>query len=298
MTPSHFRRQAVRDAAVLYRRAAAPIALSTLRRALRDGLPGAFEKPIRYLFTGTLTADERAIGRRIETLRTELRKKPSYLIGFSQESQPSKPYSGEWIDNVTSVPRDWGMCLFLLAKSSRARTILELGACAGISGCYLASADTSERFVTVEGSPQLAGLAASNLEQIAVSAKVVNATFDAAMDLLPKLAPIDLVYIDGDHTKAGRHRYFSRVQPFLTRGAIVVFDDLHYSEEMWQTWRELRQVPGVSWAVNFGRLGACVWDPARTAPARDLDLSPFTAWVRVGNRWKGLSELMGEWVNG
>lgn len=286
------RRDTVRTAAIVYRRLAAPLALPKVRRLLRDGLPEPFAAPIRYLFSGRLTAEDRAVVARVEGLRHAfLHQHSSVVVSASRNSEDQRTYSSQWIAEVSSIPPDWGTCLYLLAKNARARTILELGSCAGFSGCYLASAGSCERLITVEGSPGLAEIADGHLRQVTTRATVVNAFFDDALDDLPGMAPIDLVFIDGDHTHDGRHRYFGRVQPYLSRGALVVFDDLHLSEDMWQTWHELRQLPGVSWAINFGRIGACVWDPDHSAPARYLDLSPFTAWMRIGNRWKTTAEL-------
>ena len=288
------RRDTVRAAAIVYRRLAAPLALPKLSRLLRSGLPVQFAPAIRYLFSGTLSDDDRAVGARIESLRRALREKQrSYVVKLQKQGTAVREFSSEWLADVSSIPPDWGTCLYLLAKSARAKTILELGSCAGFSGCYLASSGC-ERLITVEGSPDLAAMATSHLGQITTRATVVNDLFDDALAALPEMAPVEMLFIDGEHTNAGRHRYFGRVQPYLSRGALVMFDDLHFSEEMWRTWHELRQVRGVSWAINFGRIGGCIWDPDHAGPARYVDLSPLTAWMRVGQRWKTLSELMSE----
>ena len=275
----------------MYRRLAAPLALRKVDRLLRDGLPAQFAEPIRYLFSGKLSAEDRAVGERVEALRRAFIERPSVVVGFSKLTTTQRTFSSDWLAYVSSIPADWGMCLYLLAKHAQARSILELGACAGFSGSYLASAPSCERFITIEGSAELAKIAGGHLRAITPRATVVNEVFDAALDDLPRIAPIDLLYIDGDHTNEGRHRYFGRVQPYLSRGALALFDDLHYSEEMWSTWHELRQTRGVSWAINFGRIGACVWDPGRREQARYLDLSPWTAWMRIGKRWKKPAEL-------
>jgi predicted O-methyltransferase YrrM len=186
------------------------------------------------------------------------------------------------IAQVTSVHPYWGMFLYLCASAVGAETILELGSCAGISGCYVASGTHCRRFITVEGSPELARLAEANIRQVASHAEVVNALFDDALDaILPTLGKgLDMAYIDGQHEKRSTLHYFKRLVPHLSSGAVVVFDDIQWSPDMWEAWQELSRWPGVSHAINVGRFGVCVWDGA--AMPKSFDLSLCTRFWRKG----------------
>jgi predicted O-methyltransferase YrrM len=177
------------------------------------------------------------------------------------------------VAQVSSVLPQWGAFLHLCANATGARTILELGAGVGISGCYLASGKNCQRFISVEGSPERAKLAKAHLCQIAHNVELVNASFDEALDrILPSLREgIDMAYIDGNKDKLANLRYFERITPYLNPGCVVVFDDIHWSPEMRGVWRMLRQRKGLSYAINAGRFGVCVWDGGEVQP-RTCDL--------------------------
>src|SRR5262249_33439927 len=143
-----------------------------------------------------------------------------------------------------------------------------LGSCAGISACYLAAASASSRVLTVEGSPDLAAVAAANLRVINPSARAVNAMFDEALDrLVPELSGfLDLVHIDGQHERASTIHYFQRLLPHLGLGALTIFDDIHWSDDMRRAWQDIAQTRGVSHAIDVGRYGICVWQGGAARP--------------------------------
>lgn len=169
---------------------------------------------------------------------------------------------------VSSVLPRWGILLYLFANATRAKTILELGSSAGISGCYLASGKYCQRFITVEGSPELSILAETHLLQIANNFEGVNASFNEALDkILPSLQNgLDMAYVDGDKDKCATLHYFERLTPYLNNGCVVVFDDIHWSSQMWEAWQILCQWEGLSFAINAGRFGVCLWSGGATQP--------------------------------
>ena len=121
----------------------------------------------------------------------------------------------EHIAKISSVTQRWGTFLYLCADAVGAKAILELGTCAGISGCYLASARSCERFVTIEASPAPAKLARLNLSRVSDHFTVINALFDEGLDEILR-GPgdrFDLVYIDGHHEKVPTAEVLARFLP-------------------------------------------------------------------------------------
>ena len=91
-----------------------------------------------------------------------------------------------------------GSLLHILARSVRAKRILELGTAIGYSGTWLARAlaDSGE-LVTVEHDPETAALARKNFEKTGVA---------------PKVRILDHVRVSGDHESVGRvHRRSPRI---------------------------------------------------------------------------------------
>ena len=122
-------------------------------------------------------------------------------------------------------------------------------------------------------------MAQANLKQIADHAVVINDLFD---DALPKLLPelehrVDLVYIDGQHDYEATLDYFERLAPFLKDGALLIFDDIHWSAGMWQAWLDLQKRARLSYTIDAGRVGICGWDSASAAP-KNYSISLFTGW--------------------
>ncbi|HKN83923.1 MAG TPA: class I SAM-dependent methyltransferase [Pyrinomonadaceae bacterium] len=279
-------RKVLSSARVAYRKTLASFGRHKLQKMLSDGLPRAFQYPLEFLFKHSLTQSDRKKVARVEQIRKAVE---THADGFEVINRDGKVCSlaAAQIAHQVSVNPEWGTFLYLCSTSFRARTILELGGCAGISGCYLASSEYCERFITVEASPELAALARSNINQISAKAEITNAQFDDALDqILPTLAKgLDLVYIDGHHKFEPTLHYFRRVKPYLNTSALVVFDDIHLSNDMWRAWKLLRTMKGVRYAIDAGRFGLFFWDGGSSVPA-DYNLCQYLGWL-----WKVSPQL-------
>lgn len=78
---------------------------------------------------------------------------------------------------------------------------------------------------------------------------------DVLEGVLEAAASIDLLFGDGNHRRDPTLCYFSQAHPRLSDGAVVVFDDNHWSDEMTTAWREIRAGYRVKWTADFGGLG-------------------------------------------
>jgi predicted O-methyltransferase YrrM len=96
-----------------------------------------------------------------------------------------------------------GKLLHLLARLSRARTILEIGTLGGYSTIWLARALPNDgRLISLEADPRHAAVARENIA-LAGLAHCVDVRIGMALDTLPKieaegLGPFDLIFIDAD----------------------------------------------------------------------------------------------------
>ena len=66
-------------------------------------------------------------------------------------------------------------------------------------------------------------------------------TFADAFDrVLPTLRHgLDMVFLDGDKQETSLFRSFENLASHLNSGSVMVFDDIHWSSEMWQAWQML-----------------------------------------------------------
>ncbi len=280
---------------------------ATLESAVGSGLPLSTHAAASFMIDRSL---ERAglleIVTRVEARRAEIAAQAdrTFTIWYSPEPQSgvteagSSPAIGQAMRlparriAATGKDRLWGPALHLLVRSSGAKRVLELGACAGLSALYMGQCPTVESLITVEGSADLASLAAESLEPIP-GARVVNARFaDAIQSLTDESAEqFDLAFIDGHHERLATIFYFEKVFPLLASGAYVIFDDIRWSADMFDAWRTLRSDARFVHTIDFGSLGVCICkdfagqrDDVNPQP-QHWDLSRVVGRTRIGRPW-------------
>ncbi|MFI5717949.1 O-methyltransferase [Nocardia sp. NPDC051750] len=122
-----------------------------------------------------------------------------------------------------------GKFLYLLARSTGARRVLEIGTLGGFSTLWLARAVGAQgRVTTLEFEPRHAQVARENLDRAGVGS-VVDIRIGAAIESLPVLAdeqpdPFDLVFIDAD--KVNNSNYVQWALRLARSGAVIVVDNV------------------------------------------------------------------------
>src|SRR5262245_11491463 len=167
-----------------------------LRTMIHEGFPDQFLRPLEFLLSPTLTKEDQLVVDKVERIRSGFsRKDDQYVVirssgidGSSSKTPMLVERKLKWLADIASITKYWGTFLYLCADTMKAETILELGSCAGVSSCYLASAVSCKNFISIEGSKDLAVLVQSNLRQVTDHSKVVCSLFDAGLDeILPSL---------------------------------------------------------------------------------------------------------------
>ncbi len=122
-----------------------------------------------------------------------------------------------------------GKFLYLLARSTAARRVLEIGTLGGFSTLWLARAVGDRGSVTtLEFEPRHAQVARENLDRAGLG-DVVDIRIGAAMESLPVLAeeqpdPFDLVFIDAD--KVNNSNYVRWALRLSRPGTVIVVDNV------------------------------------------------------------------------
>ena len=118
-----------------------------------------------------------------------------------------------------------GKQLYLLAKISGAKRILEIGTLGGYSTLWLARALPPGGLLTsLEYDPHHAEVAAANLKKAGVGDRV-EIKVGAALDLLPTLqGPFDFFFIDAN--KDGYPDYFRLALKLSRPGSVIVADNM------------------------------------------------------------------------
>ncbi len=132
-----------------------------------------------------------------------------------------------------AVSRETGALLYMLARSSRARTVVEFGTSFGISTLHLAAAlrdNGGGRLITCEFEPSKAARARHNLTAGGLIDLVEIREGDALQTLRVDLPEtIDLLLLDG--AKSLYPEILGLVQSRLKAGAIIVADNADFSPD-------------------------------------------------------------------
>jgi predicted O-methyltransferase YrrM len=150
-------------------------------------------------------------------------------------------------------------CRFMsrLAAFMQPRQIVELGTSLGISAAYLSIGAPNAQMDTVEGDPEVAGIAKKMFESLQLrNIKVYNCTFDEyASQHHPSLEKIDLLFLDGDHRLEATIANYQALKAHFHTGTIVVIDDIYWSRDMTDCWKLLMASPEVTQSVDCFHFG-------------------------------------------
>lgn len=151
----------------------------------------------------------------------------------------------------------YGQLLFRLVNYFQPRTIIELGTSLGISGSYLASANSGSQLFTLEGSEEIAHIASETFSlQRLNNIRIIQGNFeDTLAPLLQRVSALDMAFIDGNHRKEPTLRYFSQCLTQAHPDTVFIFDDIHWSKEMEEAWKIIQTNPAVTLTIDLFFLG-------------------------------------------
>ncbi|MFT7475351.1 MAG: putative O-methyltransferase YrrM [Verrucomicrobiales bacterium] len=166
-----------------------------------------------------------------------------------------------------SKPSFWAAILFEIVREYPPNSGLEMGTCLGISAAYQGSAmemNGTGSLVTLEGASSLATASTEHLRQLDLGDRVtvVPGRFgDTLPSTMVAHSPLDYAFIDGHHDEHATIAYFEQLLPHLAERAVLVFDDISWTEGMRRAWQSIAEHEAVRLAVDLGALGVCILDP-------------------------------------
>ncbi|MEO7308046.1 MAG: class I SAM-dependent methyltransferase [Ferruginibacter sp.] len=154
-------------------------------------------------------------------------------------------------------PAKYARLLYRIVKYYKPVTILELGTSFGITTSYLAAANPDGKVYTIEGSPAIADIARRTFSRVGLSnVELSEGNFDHVLpEFLTKAGKIGLAFIDGNHRKEPTLAYFAQLLNNSTPSSILVFDDIHWSDDMEQAWDIIQQHPAVTLSIDLFFIG-------------------------------------------
>jgi len=156
----------------------------------------------------------------------------SYLVGLLPPRDPLLREMEEQAarEDIPISDPEVGRLLSILARTTSARQILEIGTAIGYGALCLARGAPAARVTAIDTDAARLAAARGYLERAGVADRV-ELLQGAALDLLPNLAgPFDLAYVDA--VKTEYRRYLDLLLPRLRVGGLVVIDNLLWGGEV------------------------------------------------------------------
>jgi|SRR6185437_9372811 len=196
----------------------------------------------------------------IELLRRTLRHDPGLVeitdLGAGSVYKTTTSRSIASITRHAAKPPKLGQLLYRVARHYSPATMLELGTSLGLSTAYLAAGAPQARLWTIEGAPAIANKARENLATLEKKADVLTGNFDTVLPgLLNDMPPVELAFIDGNHRCEPTVRYFDAIFQHAAPSSALIFDDIHWSEEMETAWDTIRSDPRVYLTIDLFFIG-------------------------------------------
>ena len=198
---------------------------------------------------------------RIGALRRQLEKDRTMLdiedLGAGSAISRSRRRSVSELARHAAKPMKLGQLLFRIARFYQPGTILELGTSLGLSTAYLAAGSLDARMVTIEGSAVVAAEARKNFQTVGLErVELVTGDFDQTIHVvLDRTGLLDLAFVDGNHRREPTLRYFNLLAGRMSASSALIFDDIHWSEEMEQAWETIKADPRVMLTVDLFFIG-------------------------------------------
>lgn len=149
--------------------------------------------------------------------------------------------------------------MYMLTKKNKPSNILELGTCCGFSSIYMSKGSPSSNIYTIEGDESVASIAKRNIQSL--NCKNINQYIGRFQDVLPSLLEeikeFDFVFIDGHHDEEATINYFNQIKPFLSKSAIIVFDDISWSKGMIKAWNIIKNDKIFNSYDDLDKIGIC-----------------------------------------
>jgi len=215
---------------------------------LRTNLPPG---PLRVpTFEGAARIEDRAAW-------TESKGPQPLWEGYASIGNYRKPTAGSMrLPSQVRTQPAMGAFFHWLTATRRSDVIVEFGTAFGVSGMYWLSgleANRHGRLLTFEPNVAWAEIAAQNLAAIGSRSRLTVGTFEDNIEAALGDGRIDIAFVDAIHTSDFVLRQFALLQPRMSAGGLILFDDINFSADMAAAWTAIARDPAIHASATLGR---------------------------------------------
>ncbi len=158
--------------------------------------------------------------------------------------------------------------LFRIVRYFQPKSILEIGTSLGLATSALSLGNSNAKIITLEGCPNTQKQAQVQLQSRSFGTnsnfqniEFINTEFSSYFKTQhPSPITHHLIYFDGNHSQKATLNYFEALLPTISNDSVWIFDDIHWSAEMEEAWKIIKNHPKVSvtmdtfqWGIVFFR---------------------------------------------
>jgi len=178
--------------------------------------------------------------------------------GYGETCRDAEPASR--MPNEVRIGSFIGSFFTWLVRQRHPNLIVEIGTAFGVSGMYwTAGLEMGGRgcLVTFEPNAVWQSIAARNISVISSKFRSICGTVEeCAATSFEGGETIDILFIDAIHTDAVVRSQLELLKPHLSQGALVLIDDINFSDDMKRCWQSLSVADDVRASVEIkGRIG-------------------------------------------
>jgi predicted O-methyltransferase YrrM len=142
------------------------------------------------------------------------------------------------------------------------KNVIELGTSLGISTSYMARVNPKCNIKTVEGSQEIAEQAKNVWDSLSINnIDSYSCEFDQFLEGIKNETFTDtLIFIDGNHRLKPTLNYFEFFKKRSHKNCILVFDDIHWSQEMEDAWDLITHSKDIDLSIDLFELGLVFLD--------------------------------------
>lgn len=154
-------------------------------------------------------------------------------------------------------PSKFGQLLYRLVKFFQPQVIFDLGTSLGLTTLYQAHGNPQAQVFTFEGCPQTAAYAQKHFEQLQANniTLVIGNLNETLQNQIEQVPQIDFAFFDANHRYEPTIQYFEACLNKATASSLFVFDDIHWSSEMYQAWQYIKAHPKVFITIDLFFVG-------------------------------------------
>ncbi len=202
-----------------------------------------------------------------ESLRQQLLQNNSIIdvedFGAGSAVIPFKRRKVNAIAKSSLKNKKFAKLLYRIVKYYKPQSVIELGTSFGITTCYMAAGNKNADVNTFEGSKEIARIArqnfaAANLQNINLAEGNFSDTF---LKTLQRLNTVDLAFVDGNHRRDATLDYFLSLLKKSSNTSIFIFDDIHWSSEMEEAWKQIQEHNSVRLTIDLFFIGIVFFNP-------------------------------------